>query len=185
MSNKSHAGVVPFEQARAIIEQYCERVTPSGADTTSLLSASGRVLAEPILADRDFPPFPRATRDGYALRAADVQSLPAVLEVVGEIRAGMAQVPTVGPGQAVAIMTGAAAPSGADTIVMIEHTSRTGDHVQIQRSISEGENIVPAGAEAKHGDKLLSPGTRLGYAEIAVAASVGRSRLLVHAKPRV
>src|SRR5260370_5779360 len=146
------SSVLSFEQARSTVEQHSSTLKPRGRELLSLLDASGRVLAEPILADRDFPPFPRATRDGYALRAADVQSLPAVLEVVGEIRAGMAQVPTVGPGQAVAIMTRAAAPSGSDTIVMIEHTSRTGDHVQIQGSISEGENIVPAGAEAKHGD---------------------------------
>jgi len=179
------SSVLSFEQARATVEQHASTLKPRGRELLSLLDASGRTLAEPILADRDFPPFPRATRDGYALRAADVQSSPAVLEVIGEIRAGMAQVPAIGPGQAVAIMTGAAAPSGADAIVMIEHTSRTGDHVQIQRSVSEGENIVPAGAEAKRGDKLLSPGTRLGYAEIAVAASVGRSRLLVHAKPRI
>jgi molybdopterin molybdotransferase len=82
-------------------------------------------------------------------------------------------------------MTGAAAPVGADAVVMVEHTSRAGDRVEITRSVSAGENIVPAGSEAKRGDRLLSPGARISYAEIAVAAAVGRSRLLVYARPRV
>src|SRR5437867_13377452 len=82
-------------------------------------------------------------------------------------------------------MTGAAAPDGADAVVMVEYTSRTGDRVHITKGISAGENIVPAGSEARRGDKLLEAGTRLNYAEIAVAASVGRCRLLVHSKPRI
>jgi molybdopterin molybdotransferase len=82
-------------------------------------------------------------------------------------------------------MTGAAVPEGADAVVMVEYTSREGNVVQVSRSVHSGENIVPAGAEAKRGDLLLKPGTLLDYAAIAVAASVGRSRLVVHAKPRV
>jgi len=110
-----------------------------------------------------------------------------MLVVVGEIKAGAgaAQIPHITAGQAVAIMTGAAAPTGADAVVMVEHTSRVGNCVEVRRSVSVGENIVPVGAEARQGDKLLFPGTRLSYAEIAVAASVGRSRLVVHASPRV
>jgi len=112
--------------------------------------------------------------------------LPADLQIIGEIKAGgVLSTLLVESGQAAAIMTGAPVPNGADAVVMIEHTSRAGDRVHVARRVAASENIVAAGAEAKRGDKLLAPGVRIGYPEIAVAASVGRSRLLVHAKPRV
>ncbi len=82
-------------------------------------------------------------------------------------------------------MTGAPAPPGADAVVMIEYTSRHGDRVEITKGVAAGENIVPTGAEAKRGDRLLVPGIRLHHAAIALAASVGRSHLLVYSKPRV
>ncbi|HEV2713914.1 MAG TPA: gephyrin-like molybdotransferase Glp, partial [Terriglobales bacterium] len=125
--------------------------------------------------------------DGYALRAADLAKLPARLEVIGEIKAGAAPESPVNlePGQAAAIMTGAPAPSGADAIVMVEHTSRHDSQVEITKAVSAGDNIVPVGAEAKHGERLLSPGARLDHAAIAVAASVGRSHLLVYGKPQI
>ncbi len=177
--------ILLFEDARRVVEQCASALRPRGRELLGLLDVVGRVLAEPIHADRDYPPFPRATRDGYAVCAADLETVPTDLDVVGEVRAGAAENLSVSAGQAVAIMTGASVPSGADTVVMVEYTSRAGDRVQIQRRVAEGENIVPAGAEAKRGDKLLSPGTRLGYPEIAVAASVGRSRVVVNAKPKV
>jgi molybdopterin molybdotransferase len=178
--------ILTFEDARHVVEEHASRLRPHGRELLDLLDAVGRVLAEPIYADRNFPPFPRATRDGYAVRAADVASVPATLEVLGEIKAGArSEGIRIAAGQAIAIMTGAAVPDGADSVVMIEHTERTGDRVTVQRRVSAGENIVPAGAEAKKDDQLLSPGTRLDYAGVALAASVGRSRVVVHAKPRV
>jgi molybdopterin molybdotransferase len=181
------AGLVSFEEARRLVENHSSHLSPQGRELLGLLDANGRVLAEPIHADRDFPPFPRAARDGYAVRAADLEVLPASLEVIGEIKAGAApaQIPQLAFGKAVAIMTGAAAPVGSDAVVMVEHTTRAGDRVDITRSVSAGENIVPAASEAKRGDRLLSPGARISYAEIAVGATVGRSRLLVYARPRV
>jgi molybdopterin molybdotransferase len=180
-----HSTVLPFEQARHVVEEHAAQLRPRGRELLGLFDAAGRILAEPIHADRDFPPFRRAARDGFAVRSADLQRLPATLELTAEIRAGATQIPDLGPGQAIAIMTGAPAPAGADAVVMVEHTSRARDSVQITKAVSADENIVPAGAEARRGEKLLEPGTRLGYAEIAIAASVGRSRLLVHSKPRV
>lgn len=178
--------LLTFEQARAVVEDHASRQRPQGRELLVLLDALGRVLAEPIHADRDFPPFPRATRDGYAIRAVDTQEAPSELEVVGEVRAGEVSPPaSPGSGQAVAIMTGAPVPEEADAVVMIEHTTRSGNRMQVMRRATAGENIVPAGAEAKRGEKLLSPGVCLGYAEIALAASTGRSRVVVHAKPRV
>ena len=169
-----------------MVEDHASSQRPRGRELLSLLDAQGRVLAELIHADRDFPPFPRATRDGYAIRASDLENLPVDLQIVAEIKAGGK--PTglsVQPGQAVAIMTGAPVPNGANAVVMFEHTTRTGDRVQVSRRVAGDENIVAAGAEAKRGEKLLSPGVRIGYAEIAAAASVGRPRLVAYAKPRV
>jgi len=151
-----------------------------------LLRAAGRVLAETITADRDIPPFPRSTRDGYAVRAADLAKLPATLKVIGEIKAGPQQLPsTLNPGQAFAIMTGAPVPQGADAIVMVEYTSQKADSVEITKSVAPGENIVAQGAEAKRGNLLLDRGTRLNQAAIALAASVGRSKLQVFVRPQI
>ena len=186
MSSASPSTILSFEEARHLIEQHALQLRPRGRELLDLLAASRRVLAEPIAADRDFPPFPRATRDGYAVRASDVALAPATLNIVGEVKAGNdAPLLSIWPGETVSIMTGAPVPDGADAVVMVEFTSRIGDSVQIQRTITAGENIVPAGAEAKKGDEMLAPGTHLDYAAIAVAAAVGRSRLVVHAKPRI
>ena len=177
--------ILTFEEARHVVEEHASQLRPHGRELLGLIDAVGRVLAEPIYADRDFPPFPRAARDGFAVRSADVQEVPTTLEVTGEIKAGEAHIPELGQRQAISIMTGGAAPARADAIVMVEYTLRSGSRVEVARAVSAGENIVPKGAEAKGGDKLLEPGTRLTYAEIALAASVGRSRVLVNSKPRV
>jgi len=181
------AGVVSFAEARKIVEQHAATVSPGEPEAVDLLSASGRTLAEPIAADRDFPPFPRATRDGYAIRAQDVAEVPARLELIGEIRAGDSPTPAVnvGRGQAVSIMTGAPLPSGTDAVVMVEHTAQSGSTIEIKRSVKSGENYVPRGAEARQGQMLLESGMRLDHAAIALAASVGKSRLQVFRKPRV
>jgi molybdopterin molybdotransferase len=179
--------ILSFEDARHLVEAHAARLRPRGKELIELLEAAGQVLAEPIFADRNFPPFPRAMRDGYAVRAADLSQLPATLEVIGEIKAGARSedVPTLQPGQAAAIMTGAPAPSDADAVVMVEYTSRDAGRVQIMKPALAGDNIAPIASEAKRGEKLLSPGARLDFAAIAVAASVGKSRLLVYSKPKV
>lgn len=184
----SEPTVLSFEDARHTVEQHAVQVGPGGIEKIELLKSPGRVLAEEVRADRDFPPFPRAARDGYAVRVSDLAKLPARLQVIAEIRAGAApeELPKhLGPGQAAAIMTGAPAPPGADAVVMVEYTSRHDDQVEITRGIGEGDNIVPPGSEARKGSLLLSPGTRLAEAAIAVLASVGKSQITVYAKPRV
>ena len=179
--------ILTFEQARAVVEEHASGLRPHGKELLELLDSAGRVLAEPVLADRNFPPFPRATRDGYALKAADLSQLPATLKMIGEIKAGIAaaDIPVLEPGQAAPIMTGAPVPKGADAVVMVEYTSQKQDEVEISRGVAAGDNVVPPGAEAKRGDRLLVPGLRMDYSGIAVAASVGRSHLLVYEKPRV
>ena len=177
--------VLSFEEARHLVEEHASHLRPLGKELAELLDGAGQVLAEPVNADRNIPPFPRATRDGYAVRAADLTQLPATLKVIGEIKAGAETGLRLEAGQAVSIMTGAAAPPGADAVVMVEYTAQEGDKVEITRAIQPGENIVPPGSEAKRGDRILPPGVRLDHVGIAAAASVGRSRLLVYSKPKV
>jgi molybdopterin molybdotransferase len=178
--------VLTFEEARRVVEDHAAQLTPRSNDAVSLLQAAGRVLAEPITADRDIPPFPRSTRDGYAVCAANLTTLPTKLKVIGEIKAGPSQLPSaLNRGEAYSIMTGAPVPEGADAVVMVEYTSAQADSVEITRGIVAGENIVAQGAEAKRGTLLLDRGTRLNEAAIALAASVGRSRLKVFVRPRV
>ena len=178
-----------FEDARTCVEQHAQGIVTRGpTEQLAVLDAIGRVLAEDIFADRDFPPFPRATRDGYALHAADLLTSPANLRVVGQIKAG-AGVPAFGPiqrGTCAEIMTGAAVPLGVNAIVMVEYTAPSGPgSVEITRAVKPGENIVPAGSEARAGQLLLERGTRISYPQIAVAAAVGNAEISVYAKPRV
>ncbi|HSM85840.1 MAG TPA: gephyrin-like molybdotransferase Glp [Candidatus Limnocylindrales bacterium] len=179
------AGVLSFDQAQASVLDYCRKVAPPPAEEVHLLMALGRVLAQPVKADRDFPPFPRSTRDGYALRAADLRNLPVKLRVTGQIKAGGTFSATVNAGEAVEIMTGASVPAGADAVVMVEYSSRAGDTVEIQRAVSAGENLVPEGAEASAGQELLAEGVRIGPAQIAMAAAAGCANLSIYRKPQV
>lgn len=171
-----------------MVEEHSAGLRAGAVEEQALLKSIGRVLAEPIHADRDFPPFPRAARDGYALRSTDLGHVPAVLELIGEIKAGIgtADMPQeITTGQVVAIMTGAPVPVAADAVVMVEYTRRQGNRVEVLRGVAAGENIVPRGSEARSGDLLLRAGSRLDEAAIAVAASVGRSGLKVYQKPRI
>ncbi|MGE5322511.1 MAG: gephyrin-like molybdotransferase Glp [Actinomycetota bacterium] len=177
--------VLTLEQADQAVRGYCERVAAPQSEPVKLLDSLGRVLAERIAADRDFPPFPRSTRDGYAVRAADVKNVPAMLRVVGQIKAGGSFDAPLNAGEAVEIMTGAALPKSADAVVMVEHTSALGNGVEIKRAVSSGENFVPAGAEAHAGQVLLTPGARITPAHVAMLAAVGRAKLSVYRRPRV
>lgn len=178
-------GVLSFEKADETIRRYCQHIQPPRSDSVALIASLGRVLAEEVKADRDFPPFPRSTRDGYAVRAADVAKVPSKLRVLGQIKAGGTFAGTVQAGQAVEIMTGAAVPAGADSVVMVEYTAAAGDQVEVQRAVSAGENVVAAGAEARAGEALFGSGTRIGSAQIAMMAAVGKANLKVYRKPRV
>jgi molybdopterin molybdotransferase len=178
--------VLKFHEARQTVIETIQRFRkPTSPQVVSLLASSGRVLAETITADRDFPPFPRATRDGFAVRSADVASLPARLRITGQIKAGQSLHGAVGPGECVEIMTGAPVPDGADAVVMVEHTVTSGNAVEISRSASVGENVVSQGSEAHQGGALLHPGHRIGYAEVAMMAAVGKEQVAVYPKPRV
>ncbi len=180
--------VLSFQDARRVVEQHASLLSPSVNETVALLHAAGRILAEPVTADRDIPPFPRCTRDGYAVRAADLATLPATLTVIGEIKAGPLPgkvLPPLNAGEAFSIMTGAPVPPRADAVVMIEYTSLQNGQVEITKAVAPGENVVAQGAEATRGSVLLDRGTHLSEAAIALAASVGRAQLQVFVRPRI
>lgn len=178
--------MLSFQQARQkVIEVVAASSRTLSSEVLPLSHALQRILAQPIAADRDYPPFDRSTRDGFAVRSADLTRLPATLPLAGEIKAGDTVTSELRPGTCIQIMTGAAVPPGADAVVMIEHTKHTATQVTFDRSAEPGQNIVLRGSEAKSGRQLLAPGTRLGYAELAVAAQSGHSRLSVFARPRV
>jgi molybdopterin molybdotransferase len=178
--------VATFEQALSIVQERIGGANPMPAtETVPLEQAHGRVLAEDVTADRDLPPFHRAIRDGYALRAADLTALPAVLRCVGEIPAGRHFEGVVNPGECVSIMTGAPVPAGADAVVMLEHTQALGDDVEIRCDVQPWENIVRQGSEAGVGVRVLPRGRRLHPAEIGLLATVGTASVAVYEQPRV
>ena len=182
--------MLSFEDAHQLVFSHANQLgSPQRrVEQVPILDSQGRVLAEDIMADRDFPPFPRATRDGYAVRSEDVQHVPAVLKVGGEVRAGgnfPAGFSRLNAGEALSIMTGAPVPDGADAVVMVEYTERAAVRVRILRAAVAGENVVPRGSEAKRGSTLVAQGTVILYPQIALAASVGKSLVGVYSRPRV
>ncbi len=177
-----------FTGARRLVEEYASTLSPTQPEMLPLLEAIGLVLAEDLRADRDFPPFPRSTRDGFAVRAADVKAVPAQLRCVGEIRAGASEEDSaiaVGAGEAVEIMTGAPVPDGANAVVMVEHTERSSQAVIVQRAVAAGENVVAMGAEARRGATMVERGTRVNHTIVAIAAAVGRPEVAAYRRPRV
>ena len=177
--------LLTFEAARAVVEKHAAGIASVRVQNIPVGDALGHVAAEDLRADRDYPPFPRATRDGFAVRAADLQQLPAKLRVIGQIKAGDSFTRNVNAGECAEIMTGAAVPNGADAVVMVEFTRTEGDDVVIERSAAAGENVVPRGAECRSGDVVLPRGTRLRAQEIAVATTIGCAQLSVYDKPHV
>lgn len=178
--------IVSFEQALAIVKEKLSGANPNPAvEVLPLDQVRDRILAEDVLADRDYPPFHRAIRDGYALRSVDRGTLPLVLERVGQVRAGEHWPGRLGPGQCIEIMTGAPVPDGADAVAMIEHV-REGEHrVEVPRALRPFENVVRKGSEATSGSRVLPRGRRLSAAEIGLLAAVGRAQVRVFTKPRV
>ncbi len=157
------------------------RVLPP-AELVALHDCAGRVLAEDILADRDYPPLARSARDGFAVRAAD---FPGSVRVIGEVRAGDRFQGAVQAGEAVEIMTGAPVPDGTDSIIMVEHITGEGAAITTDRPVKSGDFINLRGCESPRGSVVLRAGSRLDYAGLAMLATVGRTLAPVYRKPRV
>ena len=184
---------IPLADARAIIDAA---VTPlDRVEAVSLRVASGRVLAERVVAHADVPPFSRAAMDGYAVRSADTigatTQSPRQLRCIEQVFTGQMPTQTVGPGQCAEVATGAPMPPGADAVVMVEETSKTGAgigaevDIRIHAAATEGQNIGRQGADIASGQEVLTPGTRLNASRIGAIAALGHTTVRVYAKPRV
>ncbi len=178
--------MLSFEQALSEIEA---RLTAAGmipaTEIVSLGQAWDRILAEDVHADRDYPPFDRSTRDGFAVRSQDVAQADTVLTLDGEVRAGEYFKAEIGSGHCASIMTGAPLPTGTDAVVMVEYTRTQDDKVEIEKPITSFENVVRKGSEARCGQPVLSKGRRLRAGEVGLLASVGKEEVAVYVRPRV
>jgi molybdopterin molybdotransferase len=178
--------VVSFDEALKTVLAHAAGVSPLTTERLPLLACAGRVLAQPVLADRDQPPFDRSTRDGFAVRASEFGVTP--LQIVGQVRAGEQwQAGPLASHTAIEIMTGAPIPGGADAVVMVEHIERVDDAIRplANRTIRSGENIVRRGSEARAGQVVIPTHTRIEGAEIALAAACGLPELTVVRRPTV
>jgi molybdopterin molybdotransferase len=183
MSEPDVSDLLTVAQATVVIDDVA--VHPRVVDV-ALVDADGLVLGEDIAADRDYPPFDKSLMDGYAVRCADLAAKPhTTLRLVGEIAAGRSAARGLAPGETLAIMTGAPMPQSADGVVPVEDAQQQDtDNVRILRSTTPGRFIARRGSDVRGGAIVLCRGTRLGPAQLAVAASVGASSVRVFAKPR-
>ncbi len=180
-----------YDQAAAIVAVHAaELARHPPPESVDLAESAGRILAQSLRTDRDQPPFPRSTRDGYACRSAEANTYKP-LAIAGSIHAGQPPAgPPLPPHAVWEIMTGAPVPSGADAVAMLEHVEPTGNPPQTirllpPRILEPGENIVPKGAEAQAGVEILPPGTLIEPQHIALAAACGHASVPVFRRPRV
>ena len=155
------------------------------AEQVSIADAVGRVLAEDLVARRTQPPFAVSAMDGYAVRAADVATVPANLRIVAEIPAGAGFAGVLDKGEAARIFTGAPLPEGADTIVIQEDTERDGDTVRVVEGAKKGTYVRRAGLDFTEGEVLLHAGRRLTPRDIGLAAAMNRPWLFVRRRPHI
>jgi molybdopterin molybdotransferase len=173
--------LLPVEEA---LERIFRRIPAVTAESVSLSKASGRVLAEPLIAAHDQPPFSASAMDGYAVRAADV--VPgAPLNLIGTSQAGAGFPGYVQQGECVRIFTGAPVPAGADAVIMQEEASARGSSVSFAATPPVGRSIRPAGYDFRLGTELLPAGTRLTPFHLALAAAANRPALTVARRPSI
>ncbi len=178
---------IPIDEARAILAVHGEPV--SRIERVGVSSASGRVVAHALVADRDVPPFARAAMDGYAVRASDTagasRDRAIELRVVDTVFSGATPSKAIDPGTCAAIATGAPIPQGADAVVMVEHTARDTDRVRVFEAVQPRQNVGRAGSDIIAGEIALAEGTVLTPARLAVASALGVTEIDVFCRPRV
>jgi molybdopterin molybdotransferase len=181
---RKNAQMISVAEAIQIVRQHTSLL---GTEEVELQHALGRVLAQDIVADSDLPPFDRSQMDGYAVRAEDVTSAPVRLRIVGESAAGRGWHNELGEGEAVRIMTGAPVPAGADSVQQVEltHELRDGTVVELLETVELGRSIVKRGAEIQANETVLSAGTTVNAAMMAVLAAFGYAKVKVSRRPRV
>jgi len=174
--------LIPVEEARARILQG---VKPLRSEDVKLELALGRVLAKPLKAVRNQPPFDASAMDGYAVIAADVASVPATLRLIGLSAAGHGFKGRLKRGDCVRIFTGAPVPKGADAVIIQENTEASGKAIRILQPATPEQNIRFAGLDFRKGDPLLPAGLKLGARDIGLAAAANAPKLAVRRRPVV
>ncbi len=171
------------------LAQVLAAIVPLDAENVPLASAHGRVLATDVHAPVDQPAWDNSGMDGYAVRAEDIRGArpdaPRMLRLVEDVPAGAFATRSVEAGEAIRIMTGAAIPAGADSVVRVEHTRREEDTVVVEHDGDAARNVRPRGEDLRRGDVAVSAGRVLRAAEIGVLAMVGAAHVQVHCRPRV
>ncbi|MGV3575079.1 MAG: gephyrin-like molybdotransferase Glp [Devosia sp.] len=173
--------LLPVDEA---LNRILARVPDVVGESVALAGAAGRVLAEPVVASHDQPPFDASAMDGYAMRAADVAES-VWLKVIGMSQAGAGFAGSVGEGEAVRIFTGAPMPQGADTVIMQEEAERNGDLVRFTAPARLGHSVRPRGYDFAVGRMILERGTLLGAFQVAVAAAANAGTVAVARRPRI
>jgi len=175
-----------IDTARALV---LDRVRPTGREIVALRAAEGRVLAREASSRVDVPGFDNSAMDGFAVRSADVAGAgplaPRELRVIDESRAGRPATAELGPGDAIAISTGAMLPAGADTVVRVEDTEAGGAKVAVLAAADPGANVRRAAEDVRAGDLLVGPGQRIGAAELGALAAGGIAAAECARRPRV
>jgi molybdopterin molybdotransferase len=178
--------MLPALEAESLILDLVAPFSPErDQETVSLSDGLGRILAEPIVSPLDFPHWDNSAMDGYAVRAADVAQAPTWLDIIEEIPAGKPPTQSLQPGQAARIFTGSMLPAGADTVVMQEETTRTGDKVQILSIPTPRAFVRHQGSFRRVGDPLLAPGTAIRAPELGLLAAAQCLQLQVYRRPRI
>ncbi len=173
-------------EAQRVIAEKLSTLPALGVETVGIERALGRVLAQDVHANRDLPPFAVSAMDGFALRAADIVSVPATLAVVEDINAGQLPQRTLGAGQCARIMTGAPLPEGADCVIKVEDTcDESAERVTISVSARAGNFVRPRGESMRTGDAVLAAGTPISAGVVGVLATVKAARVDVYRRPRV
>ncbi len=176
--------MISTDRATTLILELSQVI--ANTESVPLHLAQGRILAESVISKLDFPHWDNSAMDGYAVRWSDIQAGIDRLQIVSEIPAGIAPTKSIESGQAARIFTGAMLPTGADTIIIQENTQRIGDQIQIiEPAKAVGEFVRQQGDFAKIGDVLLTKGTRLLPASIAVLAAAQYPQVQVYRKTRV
>ena len=179
--------VITVEEAIKILkDNFSESVQN---ETVLLDEVFGRIAAEDILSGEDVPSFSRSTMDGYALKASDTygsgESMPAMLDIVGEILMGESADMTLESGKCIKISTGGMLPEGADAVIPVENTDEDNGLCLVYKSVSPFENVTKKGDDIKVGECVIKKGTALSPAHIGLLASVGKAEINVKKFPKV
>jgi molybdopterin molybdotransferase len=167
------------------LEIVLEAARVKEVETMDMTTAVGRILAAPVVASLDLPPFNRSSVDGYAVRVADISSPPALLRIAGTITAGSVPKSELQSGQCMKIMTGAMLPPGADAVIPVEKVIVKGADIEIAEAKATGYCCTFQGAEFTKGMAVLSAGVQIGAAEVGLMAAVGMQQVQVYKAPTV